>query len=212
MTKTVHNKVFAMFRALITFLVAAVFATGAFAQGSYLIKPGDTLQVEVLEDPSMNRSVLVLPDGSISFPLVGSISASGQTVDAIGSMIASGLAPNFAATPTVYVSIGTLAPAQTATVVTPQMQDYFIVGEVNTPGRIQAEPGMTILQLIAQAGGPTKFAAVKRIQLRRTDKRTGDVRTYRYNYLGRGGKRSIRGSTVLLSGDVVVVPQRRLFE
>ena len=47
--------------------IASIFvATMAVAQSGYQIQPGDTLQVEVLEDPSLNRSVLVLPDGTIS--------------------------------------------------------------------------------------------------------------------------------------------------
>ena len=54
-------------------LIATVFATGAFAQSGYQIRTGDTLQIEVLEDPSLNRSVLVLPDGTISFPFAGSV-------------------------------------------------------------------------------------------------------------------------------------------
>ena len=60
-------------------LVATVFATGAFAQSGYQIRTGDTLQIEVLEDPSLNRSVLVLPDGTISLPFAGSIRAAGRT-------------------------------------------------------------------------------------------------------------------------------------
>ena len=46
-------------------IVALLFATAAFAQSGYQIRPGDTLQVEVLEDPSLNRSVLVLPDARL---------------------------------------------------------------------------------------------------------------------------------------------------
>ena len=61
-------------------LIFSIFAaTTAVAQSGYQIQPRDTLQVEVIEDPSLNRSVLVLPDGTIYFPFAGSVRASGQT-------------------------------------------------------------------------------------------------------------------------------------
>ena len=54
-------------------IISLVSATGAFAQQGYQIRPGDVLSVEVLQDPSLNREVLVLPDGSISFPFAGKV-------------------------------------------------------------------------------------------------------------------------------------------
>ena len=71
---------------LITLVVTMVVATGAWAQ-SYQIQPGDALRVEVLEDPTLNRTVLVLPDGSITFPLAGSVRAAGQSTDGLSSSL-----------------------------------------------------------------------------------------------------------------------------
>ena len=58
-------------------LLAAPLLPALAQDGSYLIRPGDVLQVEVLEDPGLNRSVLVSPDGRITMPLAGAIRASG---------------------------------------------------------------------------------------------------------------------------------------
>ena len=69
-----------MLRTLLGLLLAIAIAPAAWAN-SYNIQPGDVLQMEVLEDPSLNRSLLVLPDGTVSLPLAGAIKASGQTVD-----------------------------------------------------------------------------------------------------------------------------------
>ena len=82
----------------------------AAAQSDYRIQPGDRLQVEVLEDPDLDRTVLVLPDGSISFPLAGSIRVSGRSVDAVSRTLAAELASDFAVEPTVLVSVAALAP------------------------------------------------------------------------------------------------------
>ena len=65
-----------LFLAIVVSLAAA---TMAAAQAGYQIRPGDVLSVEVLQDPSLNREVLVLPDGSISFPFAGNLPASGRT-------------------------------------------------------------------------------------------------------------------------------------
>ena len=160
--------------------------------------------VEVLEDASLNRDVLVLPDGSINFPQAGTIRAAGRSVSDVRASLVSGLAPNFASEPTVYVSVSTLAVPRIFDPVPPRTDGVFITGEITAPGRIEVTPGTTVLQAIAQAGGLTRFAAERRIQLRRGDK------IYTYNYTGTGG--GIRGSTTLIPGDVIVVPQRRLFE
>lgn len=196
-------------RYIIGLLVLAFVSTTAFAQSSYTIKPGDALQVEVLEDPNLNRTVLVLPDGSISFPLVGSVNASGRSLDSVRATLAAELASNFAAQPTVFVSIASLGNSTVTS--SARTIDVFVMGEVGGPGRISVSRDTTILQILAEAGGLTKFAASKRIELRRADQ-SGEMKKYLYNYTGRGNAHSISGSTALQEGDVIVVPQRRLFE
>ena len=90
------DRVRKMLRTLLGLILAVVLVPSAWAQSSYRIQAGDVLQMEVLEDPSLNRSLLVLPDGTVSLPLVGAISASGKSVDTMRSAIASALAaPSF---------------------------------------------------------------------------------------------------------------------
>lgn len=194
-----------MLRVLFGFFTVMFIATAAQAQSNYRIKSGDTLSIEVLEDNSLNRNTLVLPDGSISFPLAGSISAGGRTVDQVRADLTNALASNFAAPPTVFVSVGAVAVPPPTVATAPATQEIYVTGEIANPGKLEATPGTTILHAIAQAGGLTRFAADKRIQLRRGDQ------VFLYNYRTNGGG-GISGSTVLAPGDVVVVPQRKLFE
>lgn len=199
-----------MIRTFIAFLCLICSATFALGQNNYTIKPGDTLQIEVLEDPSLNRAALVLPDGTFSFPLVGVIRAGGQTVGMVQDSIITGLRPQFASTPNVFVAVAALAPpperAAPAAPTPPPTIDVFVTGQVNSPGKIEATPGTTILQVIAQAGGLTSFAAAKRIELRRADQ------VYLYDYQRSGRSGTIASSTVLAPGDVVIVQERGLFE
>ena len=153
----------------------------------------------------------MLPDGSISFPLVGTIPAAGRSIDAVKSDLAAALASNFAAPPNVFVGVGTLAAPRAARAAgAARTISVYAMGEVATPGKADVTPGTTVLQLLAQAGGFTRFAAQKRIQLRRTSK-GGAEQIYVFNYDGIGAS-GIAGSTRLQAGDVIVVPQRKLFE
>jgi polysaccharide export outer membrane protein len=187
-------------------LLALLTAPLALAQSAgYRIQPGDQLAITVLEDDTLNRTTLVLPDGRISVPLAGSIQAAGRSVESVESTIADRLASNFAVRPSVFVSV---------VAVTEEVETFpiFVVGQVGEPGQREVEPGTTMLQAIALAGGLDRFAATKRIQLRRADPSTGQERLYIFNYraVERGG--AIQSMITLREGDVIVVPERRLFE
>lgn len=202
-----------MLQRLFVVLVAISWGAGAFAQAGYRIQPGDQLAIEVLEDPSLNRQVLVLPDGTITFPLVGSIDTRGQTPDQVRSALAQSLSPNFASTPSVFVSVASLAPRGPVSSgpVAAATIDVYVMGEVGAPGKAEVEPGTTLLQLLSQVGGFSKFAAKNRIQLRRVQP-DGREAVYKFNYRAIEAGSSQRDQTVLADGDVIVVPQRGLFE
>lgn len=210
-----------MFKTLLGLMLAVLLAPAAWAQG-YSIQPGDTLQMEVLEDPSLNRSLLVLPDGTVSLPLVGSLRASGKSVEGLRGAISSALASNFASPPTVTLSVGQLNPVTSAVnnaaaqAAAANYQPYgtvsvYAMGEFNTQGRLDVRKGTTLLQFLAETGGLSRFAATKRIQLRRADRKTGTETVYNYNYkaVQAGAKAP---AIVLREGDVIVAPERKLFE
>ncbi|MEI4473719.1 polysaccharide biosynthesis/export family protein [Frigidibacter sp. MR17.24] len=187
-------------------LTTLTLALPAQAQ-SYRVQPGDVLRIEVIEDAGLNRDVLVSPDGTINVPLAGSLSAAGRSTGAIQSDLAERLSPNFASRPNVYVSLGQLAQGSEAEAETITV---YMTGEMGRPGAIEVKPGTTFLQAVAAAGGLTSFAAQKRLLLQRNV--GGKAMTYRFNYraITQGGSQA--GLTPLREGDVIVAPQRGLFE
>ncbi len=196
----------------ILFAILALFAaTAAFAQSGYQIRPGDTLQIEVLEDPSLNRSVLVLPDGTVSFPFAGSVRASGRTPAQVSDAITAGIASNFASQPNVFVTVQTITDAVASTGTTSVIHVYMM-GEITTPGRVDMVAGTTLIQALAQTGGFTPYAATKRIILRRTDPRTGQSSVRKINYKAIANGTAVGQDVRLRDGDVIIVPERRLFE
>ena len=181
----------------------------AAAQTDYHIQPGDTLSIQVLQDSSLDRTVLVAPDGRITVPLAGTLKVSGDTVDQVAALLTTKLAPNYAAKPTVYVGIASVAPAQTAAAGT--MIDVYVIGEANKPGKYSVAQGTTILQFLAEIGGFTPYAATKRIQLRRTDAKGHEtLMTLNYQAVANGGVDTLSGTVD--NGDVFVIPPRHLFE
>jgi len=201
-----------LLRPLVALLVLTLLAAPiAQAQTAYRVSPGDLLQMEVLEDPSMNRTLLVLPDGNVSVPQAGTIKAGGLSVAEVQAAVTAALTPSFAKAPTVYLAVGQLAPRVTGgAAAAPRTMSVYAIGEVAKPGLIEVAPRTTVLQFLAQAGGFTNFAATKRIQVRRTDA-AGVEHAYQFNYAAlMAGARS--PVIWLQEGDVIVVPQRKLFE
>jgi polysaccharide export outer membrane protein len=195
-----------MKRFLIAMLVTVLAAPLALAQGAgYRIQPGDVLDITVLEDETLNRQTLVLPDGRVSVPLAGSVQAAGNSVETVERTIADRLASNFAVRPSVFVSVVSIDEEE-------ETFPIYVLGQVTAPGLQEIESGTTLLQAVALAGGPDRFAATKRIQLRRTDPSTGQEKLYIFNYnaVERGG--AIQSMITLRPGDVIIVPERRLFE
>ncbi len=197
---------------LLSFIMAlAVSTVSSQAQSDYRIRAGDVLQIEVLEDPSLNRAVAVLPNGQISFPFAGTLTAGGRTIGQVQASLRDALGPNFAVLPTVFVGVQPLQDQQALLDArTGPRIEVFFVGEVNRPGVVEVKPGTTLLQAVAISGGVSRFAAIKRIQLRRTGS-DGVQRVTFLNYKALADG-AVTTDIELKDGDVILVPERRLFE
>lgn len=199
---------------LLRFILAAVLALPlAFGQTAlaqeYRIQSGDRLTVEVLEDASLNRTLVVLPSGTIDFPYAGSIQVAGQSPTAVSNQISQALSGVLASPPTVFVTATPLIEPVTPVEPEANIVNIYIMGEASAPGPKAVLPGTTFLQALSQAGGLTPFAATKRIQLRRTSM-PGQVITVNYAAIMRGAGMNV--DPVLAEGDVIVIPERGLFE
>ncbi len=189
-------------------LVAILVAPVAMAQDAYRIKPGDTLSITVLEDPNLNREVLVRPDGGISMPIAGNVQAGGNSIVSVERIIAERISSGFSVAPTVSVALtqlGRSTGGKSSTI------KIYVLGEVAGPGLKKVTRGTSILEALAEIGGLGKFAAEKRIQIRRTDASGREV-VYLFDYSAVERGALLKNNIKLRSGDVIVVPERRLFE
>ncbi|TPG75398.1 polysaccharide biosynthesis/export family protein [Pseudomonas arsenicoxydans] len=155
---------------------------------AYLLNPGDVLSVSVWREDTLKSEVQVLPDGSITFPLVGRVKVAGLDSTAVEKDIAQKL-EKFLPDPIVSVVI-----------TNPKGNLVYVQGKVLKPGPLQLAGPTDVLQILSQAGGLDKFADKKGIKILRDNK----VLPVHYSDLIDGSDMSTNHK--LQVGDTLVVP------
>lgn len=158
----------------------------------YKILPGDILQISVWGEEDLQDQVLVRPDGGISFPLCGDISAKDRSVVDLQDEIARRLSR--------YVS----DPVVTVSVAEVQGNKIYVIGQVARPGFFVVNPQVDVLQALSMAGGTTPFANLNDIKILRRNGSAQEVLEFRYNDVING--RRLEQNIILQSGDIVIVP------
>ncbi|XSC45490.1 polysaccharide biosynthesis/export family protein [Bradyrhizobium sp. RDT10] len=189
-------------------LLCVAFLTAGAAKAQTL-KSGDSLSISVLQDPKLDRNVVVDPSGEIAFPLAGHIRARGLTPLALENILKNKLKNNYK-DENLDVTVAVLnAPKEI-----PEddlKPKIFITGEIIKPGSYVVRQKTTLMQAIALAGGVGPFAAKNRIQVRRKGP-GGDETIFMFNYRAYEAGNDLEGNITLRAGDVIMVPERRLFE
>jgi len=165
----------------------------AHSDSSYVIGADDVLAINVWKEPDVSRSVPVRSDGKISLPLVGELTAGGQTPLQLEQEITKRLAN--------YIS----EPEVTVIVTDSKSQRINILGMVVRPGTYMLTGSATVLDAIAMAGGFKDFAKQKQIYVLRANA-DGTEKRLAFNYKevikGQNPEQNVR----LLPRDTVVVP------
>jgi polysaccharide export outer membrane protein len=157
-----------------------------------MIGAEDVLDVNVWKEPDLTRVVPVRPDGKITLPLINDVQAAGSTPQQLAASVTEKLR-KFMTDPQVTVIVTQI-----------NSQRVFVIGEVLRAGAFPLVPGTTILQALANAGGFTTFANVKKIHVMRTvnGKQTELPFNYRDVVKGEKSDQNIK----LQPGDPIVVP------
>ena len=162
----------------------------AATSADYRLAAGDKLRIEVYKDEHLSQSLQIRPDGKVTLPLVGDVTAAGRTSMELRDAIAKSLEDaNYMKDPAVTVIV---------TETTPQV--VYVTGEVTKPGALTLVNGhLSVLQAIAMAGGFTDFANRKDITvLRGTQK-------LKFNYKDAIDDDNTRAPLQLQPGDTVIV-------
>jgi polysaccharide export outer membrane protein len=157
----------------------------------YVIGPGDVLSILFWRDETLSADVTVRPDGMITLPLVNGIYAVGLTPEQLRVKITEA-ADDFVENPTVMVRVAEINSRQ-----------VFITGLVGASGSYPLMGPMTVMQLIAMAGGLQDFADKDNITIIRQE---GDRQlSFRFNYDDIRKRRNLQQNILLKPGDTVIV-------
>lgn len=164
----------------------------AGAVQAYKLRQGDLIQVSVWGEDKLQKESLVLPDGSITYPLAGRVEVVGLTSTEVEKRIAEKLKA-YLPDPQVSVVIekitGNLA---------------HVMGKVLKPGQVLMTGPMTVLDALSMAGGLDKFADRSNIKvLRNTPQGQKAIPVY-YDQLLRG--QNLESNITLNPGDTILVP------
>ncbi len=175
----------------------------------YRLGPKDVVEISVWGRPELSGKFTLAADGSVSFPLVGSVQAAERTAPELQADLTARLADGFLKNPRVTVGIDQYVS-----------QRVFVMGEVRTPGAVALTGTMTLLEALARAGSLSEQAGGDLVILRAAGDQavagplaTGQEGT---SEVGRVSVSQLRrGATTtnihLRSGDTVFVPRAESF-
>ncbi|GAA0340046.1 exopolysaccharide export protein VpsN [Bowmanella denitrificans] len=133
-----------------------VLSCQVFAQEgeNYRLGPGDSIEIKVYGEEELDLSTQLTDSGIINYPFLGALRLSGLTLKEVEVLIHDGLKGDYLINPNVYVGIVAYRP-------------FYIHGEVKKPGAYPYQPGMTVNQAVALAGGLTERASKEGVSLSR---------------------------------------------
>ena len=166
----------------------------ALARSGFRLGPEDVLELSVWKDEALRKQVVVRPDGKISFPLIGDVVAEGRTVDELRQAVED--------------KIKAFVPDAPVTVMVVQVASpkVYVVGKVAKPGVYIMGKSLTVMQVLAMAGGTTPFADKDDILIIR--KEHGQQKSFglKFDYSKVAEGKDLSQNISLKPGDTVVVP------
>jgi polysaccharide export outer membrane protein len=174
--------------------------TAAIRASAYRINPGDELEIYVWGEERLQRSVRVLPDGTIAFPLAGQIIAQGYEPRELEAVISAALKGQYRGA----------VPSVTVSVKAPSGMQFSVMGRVRSPGTFTPGRYVNVLEALGMAGGPSEFANLDNVLVIR---KVGDQLTTFRVRLASLFKSGADGSDVerrnirrIETGDTLIVP------
>jgi len=185
-----NGYVFAFFFGCILWLSNQAFA---LAGDSYHLNPGDKLEITVWEEEKLKHEVVVLPDGTISFPLVGHVAAAGKTTEELAKSLRERLTKFI---PDSEINVSLIAAEGNV---------IYVTGQVTKPGKFIMKGPTDVMQALSMAEGLTPFAKKNSIIVLRREA-DGHPRSFPFEYGDVEDGENIESNILLQSGDTVVVP------
>jgi polysaccharide export outer membrane protein len=158
----------------------------------YIIGPGDVLDISVWKDEALTKMVTVLPDGKLTFPLIGEVQAGGKTVAQLKEDLKK--------------KLNRYAPGAELSLLVQQVNSMliYVIGRVNKPGRFVLNTNIDVLQALSMAGGLNPFAKRGSVKIYRQT--PGGTKIFNFDYDDVTGGKNLEQNITLMRGDVIVAP------
>jgi polysaccharide export outer membrane protein len=167
----------------------------ASADYSYVIGPGDNLNIVVWRNPELSMSVPVRPDGKVSAPLVDEITAQGKTSVQMAREVEQALS-KYVRDPIVTVIVTNF--------VGPYSEQIRVVGEAGRPQFLPYKQKMTLLDVMIAVGGLTDFADGNAATVLRTSDGNKQYSVRLKDLIKRG---DVSANVEMRPGDILIIPQ-----
>lgn len=164
----------------------------AMASKDYVIGPGDVLDISVWNNEALTKTVTVLPDGKIRFPLIGEVEVGGKTLSVLEEELKKRIG-DFVPNPELSVMV-----QQTASML------IYVIGEVNNPGRFLLNTNINVLQALAMVGGFNMWAKKNKIKILREIKGKTIILKFAYDDVIEG--KNLDQDILLKRGDILLIP------
>jgi polysaccharide biosynthesis/export protein len=176
----------------LTLLINTGAAGAADAPDIYRLHQGDRVLISVWREDTLHREVVVLPDGSVTFPLIGRVEVEGLSTPDVEQLVTLKLKK--------YIP----EPIVTVVIVGIDGNRAFVMGKVVHPGSLILNGPTTVLQAISIVGGFDRFADESSIKVIRAT--SGDQEIVPVNYKDIISGKNISTNIQLKAGDTLVVP------
>ena len=164
-------------------------------KGEFILGPSDALKITVWRNPELSTDVIVRPDGTISLPLVGDLQAAGRTSVQVKDEIVKRL----------HAYIKDESAIVTVAVTAINSYRFVVSGNVEHPGAYAANHYVTVMEALALAGGPNRFADPGGTVIIRSNAQ-GATRRVPVDYLGVLNGNRPNENLPVLAGDTIYVP------
>ncbi|MBI5891293.1 MAG: polysaccharide biosynthesis/export family protein [Nitrosomonadales bacterium] len=158
----------------------------------YQLHQGDRVLISVWREETLQREVVVLPDGSITFPLIGRVEVAGLSTPEVEQNITVKLKKYFP------------EPIVTVVIVGIDGSRAYVTGKVLHPGSLTINGPITVLQAISLVGGLDRFADENSIKVIRAKPDGQEILPVNYKDILSG--KNVSTNILLKAGDTVVVP------
>lgn len=173
-------------------MLFATCANSAESNTAYKLNQGDSILISVWGEDTLQKEVKVLPDGSISFPLVGHVDVANATTSEVEKRVTDKL-KTYLSDPQVTVLVSNI-----------EGNRFYIIGKVARPGAVILTGSTTVLQALSYAGGLDKFADLDEIKVLRGSAKGQVAIPVNYSKLIQGQK--LESNILLQAGDTILVP------